>query len=90
MTVTRSDLAERIADESGLSRRLVAKILNHFTEEITASVLNGERVELRNFGVFSSRVLGERVIRNPRSGKKTHFPGKTSVRFKPGKKFKSI
>ncbi len=89
MTVTKSGLAERIAAETGLSRRLVTKILNHFTEEITASVLSGERVELRNFGVFSTRVLGERVIRNPRSGKKTRVPGKTTVRFKPGKKFKT-
>ncbi len=90
MTVTRSNLAARVAEELGLSRRLVLRILNSFTEEIADAVLRDERVELRNFGVFSRRELGARVIRNPKTGKRMRAPAKTGVRFKPGKRLKKF
>ncbi len=89
MTVTRSDIARSVAGELGLSRRLVLKILNAFTEEISEAVAGGERVELRNFGVFSRRELGKRVIRNPKSGRNMHVPARTALKFKPGKNLKN-
>lgn len=90
MAVTKNDIAGKISVETGYPRRVVLEVVNSFTREVSASVSGGERVELRNFGVFYAGELGERLINNPKLGRKVRAPGKKVLRFRPGKRLKSI
>jgi integration host factor subunit beta len=56
------------------------KDLEKFTEiilkEIKRTLRRGERVELRGFGVFSTKKQKARISRNPKTGEKVHTPEK--------------
>ncbi len=88
MAVTRFDLAGRVAEKTGVSRRAALRIINAFIEETAEAVREGERVELRNFGVFSRKESGGKVLRSPRTGKRMRVPARTSLKFKPSARFK--
>ena len=71
------------------------KDLTKFTEiilgEIKRTLKRGERVELRGFGVFSTKIQKARISRNPKTGEKVHTPEKKTINFKMSKDlFKKI
>ena len=65
------------------------KDLNKFTEiilgEIKSTLKRGERVELRGFGVFSTKTQKARISRNPKTGEKVNTPEKKTIHFKMSK-----
>src|SRR6476659_11187051 len=54
-------------------------------DAIVETLLEEERIELRNFGVFEVKQRAARKARNPRTGAKVEVPAKFVVTFKPGK-----
>jgi len=86
--MTRKDLAGEVAENIGLSQVLVREVLDGILDAICNSLVTGERVELRNFGVFRTRAMRERVVKNPKTKEKIRIPATTVVRFKPGKELK--
>ena len=51
----------------------------------------GERVELRGFGIFSTRTQKESIRRNPKSGEKILVKKKRAIHWKMSKElFKKI
>ena len=50
----------------------------------------GDRIELRGFGVFTVRPRKTGIGRNPRTGAEVSIPPGKAVRFKPGKELQSI
>lgn len=84
----RKDLAVKIAKDMGLSQNLVKEVIDGLLNGIRDSLIKGERVELRNFGIFTTRAMGERVVRNPKTREKIRIPAMTVVRFKPGRELK--
>ena len=84
--MTRSELIKRLAAANPhLHLRDIERIVDTVFEQIGLALSRGERVELRGFGMFSTRGRGERVGRNPRTGAKVVVPGKAVPRFKVGK-----
>ena len=82
----RSELIQKIADENPhLFQRDVERIVNTIFEEITDALANGDRVELRGFGVFSSNLQKARISRNPKTGEKVNTPEKKTIHFKMAK-----
>jgi integration host factor subunit beta len=65
------------------------KDLRKFTEIILKEIKNtlkrGERVELRGFGVFSTKTQKARISRNPKTSEKVHTPEKKTIHFKIAK-----
>ena len=65
------------------------KDLAKFTEivlsEIKKTLKRGERVELRGFGVFSTKKQKARISRNPKTGEKVSTPEKRTIHFKMSK-----
>ena len=53
--------------------------------EIKYSLKNGERVELRGFGAWSTHVQKARISRNPKTGEKINTPEKKTIHFKMAK-----
>ena len=65
------------------------KDLEKFTEiilkEIKRTLRRGERVELRSFGVFSTKRQKARISRHPKTGEKVNTPEKKTIHFKMAK-----
>lgn len=86
--MTRKDLAKEVARDMGLSQAFIRDVIDGVLRGIHNSLVRGERVELRNFGVFTPRMVRERVVKIPKTRKKIRLPQRTVVRFKPGKELK--
>jgi len=71
------------------------KDLEKFTDiilnEIKLTLKRGERVELRSFGIFSTKIQKARISRNPKTGEKINTPEKKTIHFKMAKElFKKL
>jgi integration host factor subunit beta len=84
-TVVKKELAFEISEEFNISHNVSLKIVQKFLDQIIGELNSGNRIELRNFGVFEVRTRKSRVARNPRTGEKVQVPEKKTVVFKPGK-----
>jgi integration host factor subunit beta len=87
-TVTKKDLVLRIADATGQPQSIARDLVQRFIDEIIVELAQGNRVELRDFGVFEVRVRRGRRARNPKTGAPIDVPSKRSVIIKAGKKMK--
>lgn len=68
-TLTRADLAEAVVEKVGLPRNESQELVELVLQEISGCLANGESVKLSSFGSFGIREKGERVGRNPKTGK---------------------
>jgi|TARA_Y100000816_G_scaffold271487_1_gene236089 integration host factor subunit beta len=67
------------------------KFINIILKEIKFTLKRGERVELRGFGVFYTKIQKARISRNPKTGEKVNTPKKRTINFKMAKDlFKKI
>lgn len=82
-TVTRADLAEAVYRRLGLSRTESAAMVEMVLQEICDAIVRGENVKLSSFGSFLVRQKGERVGRNPRTGREVPIPPRRVTVFKP-------
>lgn len=86
--MTKKSLAVKVANEIGIPQYLARDIISSVLNGIMDSLVKGEKVELRNFGVFSARQMKQRVIRNPKTKEMVRIPEMKVVRFKPGREMK--
>ena len=87
--MTKSELIARIAElNPHLYQSDAERIVSTVFDEISAALAEGNRVELRGFGVFSVRGRNARSGRNPRTGEKVRVEAKNVPFFKAGKKLK--
>lgn len=84
-TITKKELVNRIADESGQTKVIVKEILQKFLDEIIRELSVGNRLEFREFGVFEVRERAARKAQNPRTLEKVFVPAKRVVKFKVGR-----
>ena len=90
MSLIKSKLIQNITDSNPhLFVRDVERIVNTIFNEITQSLAEGKRVELRGFGAFSVQHRKERTGRNPRTGESVHVEEKYIPRFKTGKELRN-
>jgi len=93
-TVTKRDLATRvrlaIKPNIKLHQAQVADVISHTLDAIRDALVNGNTVELRNFGVFKIEVRKERVGRNPKDPSiDIRIPERKVVKFRSGKEMKN-
>ncbi len=86
----KADLVNKIAEETGLTKKDVYMVINEFIDQIKQALLNEDRVDLRGFGVFEVKTRKPRIGRNPRTREKVEIPKRKVVTFKPSKLFKVI
>ena len=82
-TVTRADIAEKVYEEVGISRKDCGEILDTIINEITDCLAKGEDVKLASFGSLSLRHKTPRVGRNPKTGVEAEISARTVISFKP-------
>src|SRR5881409_1717543 len=68
-TVTLADLCEAVYQKVGLSRTESSTLVELVLKEITDCLERGETVKLSSFGSFVVRKKGQRIGRNPKTGK---------------------
>ena len=66
----------------------VESAVNCMLEQMANAMVEGERVEIRGFGGFSTRQRPSRLARNPKTGESVSLPAKTVMHFKPGKQMR--
>ena len=88
-TATKREIAERVAQQTGLPQVAVKQVLQMLFDEIVNELADGNRLEFRNFGVFEVVIRKARTGRNPKTGEKVAVPPKRVVTFKIGKVVKS-
>src|SRR5436190_24359400 len=90
MTLTKRDLVTRISNETGLVQQQVLDVLQKTLDYIAEALAKGDKVELRNFGVFEVKVRKARIGRNPNAPETdVPIPERAVVKFKPGKEMRA-
>ena len=86
MAIVKSSLLKKISKKyPNFYKKDLDKFFNIILEEIKYSLNNGERVELRGFGTWSTHTQKARISRNPKTGEKVNTPEKKTIHFKMGK-----
>ena len=66
------------------------KVVKQIFRSFTQAICEGERVEIRNFGIFTLRKRNARLAHNPKTGARVEVPAKHYIHFKPGKELRNI
>ena len=86
MAIVKSKLLKQLSKNyPNFLKKDLEKFMNIILEEIKKSLQRGERVELRGFGIFSSKTQKARISRNPKTNEKVDTPMKKTIRFKMSK-----
>jgi nucleoid DNA-binding protein len=89
MTLTKRNIVTRISGETGLNQQQVFDVVQKTLDYIAEALAKGDKVELRNFGVFEIKVRKTRVGRNPRQpDADVTIPARSMVKFKAGKELR--
>ncbi len=90
MTLTKRDLVIRISEETGLIQSQVFEVVQKTLDHIAEALAKGDKVELRNFGVFDVKNRKARVGRNPnKPATDVPIPARAMVKFKAGKEMRA-
>jgi nucleoid DNA-binding protein len=90
MTLTKRDIVVRISEETGLIQSQVFEVVQKTLDQIAEALAKGDKVELRNFGVFDVKIRKARVGRNPnRPETDVPIPARATVKFKAGKEMRA-
>jgi nucleoid DNA-binding protein len=83
--VTKKEIVKTISEQIGLTQLKTKEIVQQTFDAIIETLVEDQRIELRNFGVFEVKRRAARKARNPRTNEKVTVPEKFVVTFKPGK-----
>ncbi|NVK21680.1 MAG: integration host factor subunit beta [Kangiellaceae bacterium] len=87
--MTKSQLIERLVDTNPqLSVRDVELVVKSLIDQMSDTLAEGGRIEIRGFGSFSLHYRAPRVGRNPKTGESVTLDGKHVPHFKPGKELR--
>ena len=90
MTLTKRDLVMRISAETGMVQQQVLEVVQRTLNSIAEGLAKGQKVELRNFGVFDVKIRKARIGRNPNAPETdVPIPERSVVKFKPGKEMRA-
>ena len=82
-TLTRADLAEAVVRKVGLPRNESQELVELVLNEISTALAEGEQVKLSSFGSFGIRQKGQRIGRNPKTGKEVPITPRRVLVFRP-------
>ena len=89
MTTTKRELVEQISKRLGLKKDQVFPVVDQTFTAMRDSLVQGDRIEIRGFGVFEVKDTKARTsARTPRPRDLVYVPAGKKTRFKPGKLLK--
>lgn len=87
MNVTKADIVDKIATQTGLTKFETKAVVDGFLLSIIDALGQGKRIELRGFGVFSVKSRKPRMARNPRTGEPVPLDERFIPAFKVSSEF---
>ena len=89
MTTTKRDFGLAVSKAIGCKKSDAAKMVDALFIAMRESLINGNRIEIRGFGVFEVKDTKPKpAARNPRTGEIIYVPARRKTHFKPGKLLK--
>ena len=86
MPITKSELVKQLSKTyPNLLKKDLEKFFDIFINGVKLALKNDERVELRGWGVFSTKNQKGKTSRNPKTGEKVIVDEKKSISFKMSK-----
>ncbi|MCK5918143.1 MAG: integration host factor subunit beta [Cocleimonas sp.] len=87
--MTKSEIIDILSrKQSHLSSRDVELSVKILLEQMSDTLADGQRIEIRGFGSFSLHYRAARRGRNPKTGEKVDLSPKHVPHFKPGKELR--
>lgn len=86
--MTKRELVMIVAERLGYTQNEVCNVVQTALDSIADCLAKGQRLEIRNFGVFEVKQRDARMGRNPRTGQEVSINEKRVATFKPGKALK--
>lgn len=82
------ELVEALREEAGITKNEAEVIVNMVFEEMSNTMANGDRVEIRGLCSFCVKQYKAYTGRNPKTGEKVDIKPKKLPFFKSGKELK--
>ena len=86
--MTKQNIIDIVSDATGLTKVETEAVMNGVMKTIIDSLAENNRVELRGFGTFTTKLRNARIGRNPKTGDPVAIPKKKMPFFKMGKSMK--
>lgn len=88
MPVKKAELAARLAEKMGVTKKQGVEWLDAFVDEVTKVLRSGDKVNITGFGIFKVADRKAREGINPRTGEKIQIKASKKPRFTAGKLLK--
>ena len=82
MTLTKADIATKIADDCGFMKGEAAEIVEKILDIIKNSLIQGEDVMISGFGKWTVKSKNSRRGRNPQTGENLILDARNSLTWK--------
>jgi len=89
-TISKADLVDMVADETGLSKKSVKETMDALLETMSSQIGKGVKVTLTGFGTFEVRKRKARTGVKPGTTEKIRIPASSYPAFKAGKSLKDV
>ena len=76
------DIINEVSKAADITKVRAEVAVEAVLDAMKASMMKGERIELRGFGVFQVKPRKRGIGRNPRTGKEVKIPPGRTIRFK--------
>ena len=84
------DIVNEVVNRTGITKTKAEMAVETVFGAMKRALEQGDRIELRGFGVFTIKPRKTGVGRNPRTGEEVSIPPGKAVRFKPGKELQAL
>jgi nucleoid DNA-binding protein len=86
----KADIARAVAEAGDLRHVHAEEAVEAIIAAIKEALGQGQRLELRGFGVFTVKPRKRGLGRNPKTGQVVAIPPGRAIRFKPGKDLSNL
>jgi len=83
--MTKQEIVDIVSDATGLTKVETETIMNGVMMTIIDSLARNEKVELRGFGRFSTKIQKQSIRRNPKTNQKVSVSSKRVIRWRMSK-----
>ena len=86
--MNKTELIAAVSQVAGLTKKDTERVINAALDAITASLVEGEKVQLSGFGTFEVKDREARIGRNPHTKEPIDIPATRVPTFNPSKGLK--
>ena len=88
--MNKTELIAAASMSAGMTKKDTERVLNAAIDAITASLIQGEKVQISGFGTFEVKEREARIGRNPHTKEAIEIPATNVPTFKASKALKDV